>query len=52
MNKISSLNLLRFGLVYGIERHFQQYFSHIVEVSFIGGGDPSTQRKPLTAASH
>jgi hypothetical protein len=25
--------------------HFQQYFSNIVAVSFIGGGNPSTQRK-------
>jgi hypothetical protein len=27
---------------------FQQYCSYIVVVSFIGGGDWSTQRKPLT----
>jgi hypothetical protein len=25
------------GLVYGVLRHFQQYFSYIVAVSFIGG---------------
>ena len=25
------------GLVYGVYHHFQQYFSYIVEVSFIGG---------------
>jgi hypothetical protein len=25
-------------LVYGVQRHFQQYFSYIVVVSFIGGG--------------
>jgi hypothetical protein len=24
---------------YGVERHFQQYFSHIVEVNLIGGGN-------------
>jgi hypothetical protein len=24
---------------YGIQRHFQQYFSYIVAVSFIGGGN-------------
>ena len=24
--------------VYGVERHFQQYFSYIAVVSFIGGG--------------
>ena len=29
------------GLVYGIHRHFQQYFSYIVAVSFIGGGNRS-----------
>jgi hypothetical protein len=27
---------------------FQQYFSYIVMVSFIGGGNWSTRRKPLT----
>ena len=26
--------------------HFQQYFSYIMAVSFIGGGNQSTQRKP------
>jgi len=26
----------------------QQYFSYIVAVSFIGGGNQSTQRKPPT----
>jgi len=31
--------------VYGIERHFQQYFSYIVVVSFISTGNRSTQRK-------
>jgi len=34
-------------MVYGILRHFQQYFSSIVAVSFIGGGNRSTRRKPL-----
>jgi hypothetical protein len=28
--------------------HFQQYFSYIVAVSFIGGGNRSIQRKPQT----
>jgi len=27
---------------------FQQYFSYIMVVSFIGGGNRSTQRKPPT----
>jgi hypothetical protein len=35
-------------LVYGVKCHFQQYFSYIVAVSFIGGGNRRTQRKPLT----
>ena len=35
-------------LVYGVSRHFQQYFSYIVAVSFIGGGNQSTRRKPPT----
>jgi len=30
----------------GIEHHFQQYFSYIVAISFIGGGNQSTRRKP------
>jgi hypothetical protein len=29
-------------VVYGVKRHFQQYFSYIVAVSFIGGGNQST----------
>ena len=36
------------GEVYGVWRHFQQYFSSIVAVSFIGGRNQSTQRKPST----
>jgi len=33
---------------YGVQHHFQQYFSYIVAVSFIGGGNWSTRRKPPT----
>ena len=33
---------------YGVYRHFQQYFSFIVGVSFIGRGNRSTQRKAPT----
>ena len=35
-------------------RHFQQYFSYIVEVSFAGGGNRRTRRKPpfQPVASH
>jgi hypothetical protein len=35
-------------LLDGVERHFQQYFSDIVAVSFIGGGNRRTRRKPPT----
>jgi len=35
-------------LVYGVLRHFQQYFSYIVTVSFIGGENRNTRRKPPT----
>jgi len=37
-----------FGLVYGFERHCQQYFSYIVAVSFISGRNRCTRRKPPT----
>jgi hypothetical protein len=32
----------------GVLRYFPQYFSYIVAVSFIGGGNRRTWRKPLT----
>jgi hypothetical protein len=35
-------------VVYGVYRHFQQYFSYIVVVNFIGGGNQSTWRKRPT----
>ena len=35
-------------LLDGVYRHFRQYFSYIVAVSFIGGGNWRTQRKPST----
>ena len=28
-----------FGLVYGVQHHFQQYFSYIMVVSFTGAGN-------------
>jgi hypothetical protein len=40
--------ILGFGLVYGVQCHFQQYISYIVVVSFIGGGNWNTRRKLLT----
>jgi hypothetical protein len=33
------------GLVYGVYRHFQQFFSYIVAVSFIEGGKPKCPEK-------
>ena len=36
------------GVGYGVKHHFKQHFSYIVAVSFIGGGNWSTQRKTLT----
>jgi len=39
---------LDLGLGLWFLRHFQQYFSYIVTVSFIGGGNRSIQRKPPT----
>ena len=35
-------------LLGGAQRHFQQYFSYIVPVSFIGGGNQGTWRKPFS----
>jgi hypothetical protein len=34
-----------FGLINGIYRHFQQYFSYIVAISFIGGGNREDPEK-------
>ena len=36
------------GLVYSVYCHFQQYFSYIMAVSFIDGGNLTTWRKPPT----
>jgi len=38
------------GLIFGVERHFQQYFSYIVAVSFICRGVPRENHRPV--ASH
>jgi hypothetical protein len=40
------------GLVYGVLRHFQQYFSYIVAVSFIGGGNGVHGENHPPVASH
>ena len=37
-----------FGLVYGVLKNFQQYFSYIAVVNFIGGGNRRTRKKPPT----
>ena len=36
------------GVGYGIYHRFQQYFSYIMAISFIDGGNQSIWRKPLT----
>jgi hypothetical protein len=41
--------LIRF-LIYGVLHHFQQYFSYIVAVSFISGGNRSTWKKTHTCS--
>jgi hypothetical protein len=41
---------LMVGLFYDVWHHFQQYFSYIVTVSFIGGGNQNNQRKPPVAS--
>jgi len=35
-------------MVYGVYRQFQQYFSYMVAISFIGGGNRSTRKNSLT----
>jgi len=35
-------------LIFGVQRHFQHYFSYIVATSFSGGRSRSTQREPPT----
>jgi hypothetical protein len=35
-------------VIVSIQRHFQQYFSYIVTISFIAGGNQSVPRKPPT----
>jgi hypothetical protein len=43
VRKAKTFQLLDGG--YGVLRHFQQYFSYIVAVSFIGGGKPECPEK-------
>jgi hypothetical protein len=43
-----SIGFNMFGLFYGAQCHFQQYFIFIVVIGFIDGGNRSTRRKPPT----
>jgi len=36
-------------VVYGVQHHFQQYFSYITAVSFIGGENRSIRKSPVTS---
>jgi len=45
---ITLLVLNKYEGINGVWRHFQQYFSYIMAVSFIGGGNLCTLRKPPT----
>ena len=45
--KTSSINT-NVCLLFDVKRHFQQYFSYIVVVSFISGGNRRIRRKPPT----
>ena len=33
-------------MIFGVQRHFQQYFSYIMATSFSGGRSRSTRREP------
>ena len=43
---------VKVGLVYGVLPHIQQYFSLIVAVGFVGGGNWSTGYNHRPIASH
>ena len=45
------LHILGGWVGYGVQRDFHEYFSYIVAVSFIGGGNRSTRRKPQSCRS-
>jgi len=46
---VSSIQIKFFVcLLDGVKRHFQQYFSYIGTVSFIGGGNVRTRKKRPT----
>jgi hypothetical protein len=39
---------MSFDLIFGVYRYFQQFFSHIMAISFSGGRSRSTRREPPT----
>ena len=39
------MNMVSVSYGHGVERHFKQYFSYIVTVGFIGGGNRSNQEQ-------
>ena len=47
MNPTKTKELQKYSLIwsYAVKCHFQQYFSYIMSVCFIGGGNQSTQGK-------
>jgi hypothetical protein len=45
---LSNASVISWRSVLLVEEQFEQYFSYIVEVSFIGGRNQSTRRKPPT----
>ena len=49
---LQKLQFLIGFMVYGVLRHIQQYFSYIVAVSFIGGGNRSTAENHRPVTSH
>jgi hypothetical protein len=45
MFKYMGLSPIWFDLIFGVSRHFQQYFSYIMATSFSGGRSRSTRRE-------
>jgi hypothetical protein len=43
-----TIDLFSFFLNFGVERHFQQYFSYIMATSFSGGRSRNTRKEPPT----
>jgi hypothetical protein len=45
LDSYKSIKPLRFDLIFGVYRHFQQYFSYFTATSFSGGRSRSTRRE-------